>query len=293
MSMLRSAISRTASGWTRVASVPALATSTRSPANSRRSPSPDPVSAGPYAPSGLRALTKALMTSSTSSKRLDRPPLLPPCLPKFPGRPSLPRLRPPGGRVCSLKFGVCPLALPCGPPPCDVALCSAEPPQQSAHTLEEWARSPNQWALAENQWAGWESQRALPEKRWGGRAYGWGRWADRWGDTPAERAIPRDQRADAENQRAGAKNGWAKAEEFVVLEPDRASGARTSSRLRMLMRPLPPGHECPGYASTEKPGEPGSWRSGSDFGAGFSRLFVSVVARALMPGRVSARNLTK
>src|SRR3954453_9804916 len=47
----------------------------------------------------------------------------------------------------------------------------------------------------------------------------------------------------------------------------------------------PPGHECPGYASTEKPGEPGSWRSGSDFGAGFSRLFVSGVARAFMPGR--------
>src|SRR5437764_4380277 len=38
------------------------------------------------------------------------------------------------------------------------------------------------------------------------------------------------------------------------------------------------------YASTEKPGEPGSWRSGSDFGAGFSRLFVSGVARAFMPG---------
>src|SRR5947199_482148 len=49
--------------------------------------------------------------------------------------------------------------------------------------------------------------------------------------------------------------------------------------------PAPPGHECPGYASTEKPGEPGSWRSGSDFGAGFSRLFVSNVARAFMPGR--------
>src|SRR3954454_24256971 len=47
----------------------------------------------------------------------------------------------------------------------------------------------------------------------------------------------------------------------------------------------PPGHECPGYASTEKPGEPGSWRSGSDFGAGFSRLFVSSVAWAFMPGR--------
>src|SRR5436305_10882543 len=49
--------------------------------------------------------------------------------------------------------------------------------------------------------------------------------------------------------------------------------------------PASPGHECPGYASTEKPGEPGSWRSGSDFGAGFSRLFVSHVARAFMPGR--------
>src|SRR5947199_3209012 len=49
--------------------------------------------------------------------------------------------------------------------------------------------------------------------------------------------------------------------------------------------PAPPGHECPGYASTEKPGEPGSWKSGSDFGAGFSRLFVSNVARAFMPGR--------
>src|SRR3954464_2520542 len=48
---------------------------------------------------------------------------------------------------------------------------------------------------------------------------------------------------------------------------------------------FPPGHECPGYDSTEKPGEPGSWRSGSDFGAGFSRLFVSSVARAFMPGR--------
>src|SRR3954470_3726656 len=47
----------------------------------------------------------------------------------------------------------------------------------------------------------------------------------------------------------------------------------------------PPGHECPGYAATEKPGEPGSWRNGSDFGAGFSRLFVSHVARAFMPGR--------
>src|SRR3954454_3322748 len=47
----------------------------------------------------------------------------------------------------------------------------------------------------------------------------------------------------------------------------------------------PPGHECPGYASTEKPGEPGSWRSVSDFGAGFNRLFVSHAARAFMPGR--------
>src|SRR3954470_23053420 len=55
--------------------------------------------------------------------------------------------------------------------------------------------------------------------------------------------------------------------------------------LCQLARPAPPGHECPGYASTEKPGEPGSWRSGSDFGAGFSRLFVSHVARAFMPGR--------
>src|SRR6185369_7498880 len=54
---------------------------------------------------------------------------------------------------------------------------------------------------------------------------------------------------------------------------------------RRLRAPIPPGHECPGYASTEKPGEPGSWRSGSDFGAGFSRLFVSHVARAFMPGR--------
>src|SRR3954454_25109939 len=52
----------------------------------------------------------------------------------------------------------------------------------------------------------------------------------------------------------------------------------------------PPGHECPGYASTEKPGEPGSWRSGSDFGAGFSRLFVCYVARAFMPGRGPARS---
>src|SRR5436305_12226796 len=55
-----------------------------------------------------------------------------------------------------------------------------------------------------------------------------------------------------------------------------------------LRAPAPPGHECPGYASTEKPGEPGSWRSGSDFGAGFSRLFVSHVAQAFMPGREGA-----
>src|SRR3954470_21182702 len=55
--------------------------------------------------------------------------------------------------------------------------------------------------------------------------------------------------------------------------------------LCQIARPAPPGHECPGYASTEKPGEPGSWRSDSDFGAGFSRLFVGYVARAFMPGR--------
>src|SRR3954464_10362493 len=55
--------------------------------------------------------------------------------------------------------------------------------------------------------------------------------------------------------------------------------------LCQLPRPAPPGHECPGYASTEKPGEPGSWRSGSDFGAGFSRLFVSQGARGFRPGR--------
>ena len=52
--------------------------------------------------------------------------------------------------------------------------------------------------------------------------------------------------------------------------------------------PAPPGHECLGYTSTEKPGEPGSWRNDSDFGAGFSRLFVSDVDRALMPGRALA-----
>src|SRR3954452_18787926 len=64
-------------------------------------------------------------------------------------------------------------------------------------------------------------------------------------------------------------------------------------RRQRLRAPAPPGHECPGYASTEKPGEPGSWRSGSDFGAGFSRLFVSGVARAFMPGRGGRSNLTK
>src|SRR5436305_2592698 len=47
----------------------------------------------------------------------------------------------------------------------------------------------------------------------------------------------------------------------------------------------PPGDESPGYVSTEKPGEPGSLVGKSDPGAGFSRLFGCIVARALMPGR--------
>src|SRR5436309_6075634 len=46
----------------------------------------------------------------------------------------------------------------------------------------------------------------------------------------------------------------------------------------------PPGHECPGYAGTEKPAEAGSWEIGV-FRAGFSRLLVWNVARAFMPGR--------
>src|SRR3954452_24335193 len=41
----------------------------------------------------------------------------------------------------------------------------------------------------------------------------------------------------------------------------------------------------PGLGVNRKPGELGSWRSGSDFGAGFSRLFGFHVARAFMPGR--------
>src|SRR3954467_7647622 len=47
----------------------------------------------------------------------------------------------------------------------------------------------------------------------------------------------------------------------------------------------PPGHECPGYESTEKPAEAGSKIRFPPGGAGFTRLFVCIVARGLIPGR--------
>src|SRR4051794_27723156 len=50
-----------------------------------------------------------------------------------------------------------------------------------------------------------------------------------------------------------------------------------------------PGMNALGYASTEKPGKPGSCRSDSDCGAGFSRLFVSDVARRFIAGRGGGR----
>src|SRR4051794_13449757 len=74
----------------------------------------------------------------------------------------------------------------------------------------------------------------------------------------------------------------------ILAQPPTGAAGFSPTRLVLLCQiasAAPPGHECPGYASTEKPGEPGSWRSGSDFGAGFSRLFVFHVARAFMPGR--------
>src|SRR5436305_11654069 len=104
----------------------------------------------------------------------------------------------------------------------------------------------------------------------------------------------RDGRADdaAEHpalELASQRGGNPPALQGLARET-RIHRTNTVTLLCQMARPAPPGHQCPGYVSTEKPGEPGSWRSGSDFGAGFSRLFVSGVAAAFMPGRGGPSN---
>jgi hypothetical protein len=118
---------------------------------------------------------------------------------------------------------------------------------------------------------------------------------------------PPDGRGTGERGSPASMRGASPPRSLKIDGPSRGADGERSSAPTFLrgghalgpLRPgpvcaaAPPGHKCSGYASTEKPGEPGSWRNGSDFGAGFSRLFVSSVARAFMPGRGGRPHLTK